>query len=279
MPIRTRILKEKEILRAASEVEKIYPRVVSIVFWRAWEVAAYRYFRMTEPVLDLACGDGRFFQFSWPKIKDVVGIDHDPIACEHARASGVYRDVRQVPAHELPFEDASFASLFSNCALEHMDHIDKVLAESHRVLKPGGLFVTSVVTDKFVEWGMMPLLSKLFHAEKKGAALWQDYEDYHQLRNPFTQEEWVARMEKAGFNVLEQIPIAPEPSGRLFMLFDELWHLKLEDGVEVSQPLHGYLSNLANFTDGFEDVMRGLIKLSPNPALGAGAVFVAQKPK
>lgn len=279
MPIRTRILKEKEILRAAKEVEKIYPRVVSIVFWRAWEVAAYRYFRLAEPVLDLACGDGRFFQFSWPKIKDVVGIDHDPVACEHARKSGVYRDVQQVPAHQLPFDDASFASLFSNCALEHMDHIDKVLAESHRVLKPGGLFVTSVVTDKFVEWGMMPLLSKLFHSERKGAALWQEYEDYHQLRNPFTQEEWVVRMEKAGFNVLEQIPIAPEPSGRLFMLFDELWHLKLEDGVEVSQPLHEYLSSLANFTDGFEDIMRGLIKLSPNPTLGAGAVFVAQKPR
>jgi ubiquinone/menaquinone biosynthesis C-methylase UbiE len=279
MPIRTRKLKEKEILRAAKEVEKIYPRVVSIVFWRAWEVAAYRYFRLVEPALDLACGDGRFFQFSWPKIKDVVGIDHDPVACERARKLGVYREVHQVPAHQLPFSDNSFASLFSNCALEHMDHIDKVLAESHRVLKPGGLFVTSVVTDKFVEWGMMPLLSKLFHADEKGAALWQEYEDYHQLRNPFTQEEWVARMEKAGFDVLEQIPIAPEPSGRLFMLFDELWHLKLENDTEVSQPLHGYLSSLSNFSDGFEDIMRGLIKLSPNPTQGAGAVFVAQKPK
>lgn len=279
MPIRTRILKEKELLRAAKEVEKIYPRVVSIVFWRAWEVAAYRHFRLTEPALDLACGDGRFFQFSWPKIKDVVGIDHDPVACEHARRSGVYREVHQVPAHQLSFADASFASLFSNCALEHMDHIDQALSEAYRVLQPGGLFVASMVTDKFVEWGMMPLLSKLFQAEKKGAALWQEYEEYHQLRNPFSQEEWVARIEKAGFTVLEQIPIAPEPSGRLFMLFDELWHLKLENGTEVGQPLHEYLTRLPNFPDGFEDIMRGLIKLSPNPFVGAGAVFVAQKSK
>lgn len=279
MPIRTRILKEKELLRAAREVENIYPRVVSIVFWRAWEVAAYRYFHLTEPVLDLACGDGRFFCFSWPKVGNVIGIDHDAAACEHARASGVYREVHQVPAHQLPFPDGSFASIFSNCALEHMDYIDQVLAESCRVLKPGGLFVTSVVTDKFVEWGMMPILSKLFQAEKRGVALWQEYENYHQLRNPFSQEEWVARMEKAGFTVLEQIPIAPEPSGRLFMLFDELWHLKLENGTDVSQPLHEYLASLPNFTEGFEDIMRGLVKLSLNPSVGAGAVFVAQKPK
>jgi SAM-dependent methyltransferase len=191
----------------------------------------------------------------------------------------VYREVRQVPAHQLSFPDATFASLFSNCALEHMDHIDRVLSESLRVLRPGGLFVTSVVTDKFVKWGMMPLLSRLFQAEKRGVALWQEYEDYHQLRNPFSQEEWVVRMEKAGFTVLEQIPIAPEPSGRLFMLFDELWHLKLENMTEVSQPLHEYLASLPNFPDGFEDIMRGLVKLSLNPSVGAGAVFVAQKPK
>lgn len=278
MPIRTRVLKEKEILRTASELEKIYPRVISLVIWRAWEVAAYRYYRLVEPVLDLACGDGRLFHFSWPKIRNVVGIDHDPVACSNAQASGIYRDVHQVPAHQLPFSDAAFGSVFSNCALEHMDHIDQVLSESFRVLKPGGFFLSSVVTDKFVEWGMMPLMSKLFFAEGKGRSLWQDYVDYHQLRNPFTQEEWVARLEKAGFGVQEQIPIAPEPSGRIFMLFDELWHVRLEDKVELSQKLHGYLASLPDFSRGFEDILRGLIKLSLNPTVGAGLVIAARKP-
>ena len=278
MPVPIRLLKETEVLLTAREIGKIYPQVVSLILWRAWEVAAYRYYRLVEPVLDLACGDGRFFHFSWPKIRDAVGIDHDPSACSNAQTSGIYREVHQVPAHQLPFSDATFGSVFSNCALEHMDHIDQVLLENFRVLKPGGLFLASVVTDKFVEWGMMPLMSKLYSAEGKGETLWQDYVDYHQLKNPFTQEEWVARVEKAGFRVQEKIPIAPEPSGRIFMLFDELWHIKLKDKVELSQKLHEYLSSLPDFSSGFDDILRGLMKLSLNPTVGAGLVIAARKP-
>lgn len=277
MSIPTRFLNENEILAAAKEVEQVYPRVVSIVFWRAWEAAAYRHHRLEEPILDLACGDGRFFRFCWPNVRDVVGVDHDENACASARASGVYREVHQVPAHQLSFADERFASIFSNCALEHMDHIDQVLSESYRVLRPGGLFISSMVTDKFVEWGMLPLLSKLFQAEVRGQALWQDYADYHQLRNPFPPQEWAARIEHAGYRLLEHTPIAPEPFGRMFMLFDEMWHVKLEDGAELSQVLHAYLSQLPNFTSGMEDIMRGLMKLSYQPGVGAGAVFVAQK--
>ncbi len=278
MSVRTRILEENEILKAAEAVEEIYPRVVPIVFWRAWEVAAYSHTHLQEPVLDLACGDGRLFKFCWPEIKNVTGIDHDMHSCEQARASGVYKDVHQVPAHQLPFDDESFASMFSNCALEHMDHIDQVLAESYRVLKSGGLFIASVVTDKLVEWGMLPLLSKLFQAEKKGQILWQEYENNHQLHNPFSQGEWIMKMEKAGFQVLEHIPIAPEPAGRIFMLFDELWHLKLDETSELGQPLHTYLSQLPNYSNGIQNIMRGLLQLSLHPSVGAGMVFIAQKP-
>jgi len=279
MSVKTRFLNETEILQSVHEMDRIYPRVLPIVLWRAWEVAAYRSHALAEPVLDLACGDGRFFHQLWPQITDVVGIDLDETACANARATGIYKEVHQVPAHKLPFEDNRFSSVFSNCALEHMDRIDDVLSESCRVLKPGGFFVTSVVTDKLVEWGMMPLLSTLFSAEERGRQIWSDYEEYHHLRNPFSPEEWMKRMEGAGFQILEHTPIAPEPFSRIFMLFDEAWHFKLAGANdELGQDIHGYLRQLQNYSSGLEDILRGLIKLSPNPSLGAGAVFIAQKP-
>ncbi len=71
----------------------------------------------------------------------------------------MYTEVHQVSAHNLPFTDGAFASVFSNCALEHMDYIDRVLSETFRVIQDGGLFVASVVTDKIVEWEMLPSIS------------------------------------------------------------------------------------------------------------------------
>jgi SAM-dependent methyltransferase len=277
MAVVTRYLDAEEILKAAGEIEKLYPRAIPIVLWRAWEVAAYRACTLKEPVLDLACGDGRFFRFLWPLATDVIGIDSDETACTNARAAGVYKEVHHVPAHQLPFEANQFASIFSNCALEHMDHIDGALGESNCVLKPGGLFVSSVVTDKFVEWGMLPLLSKLFQAADRGEKQWKNYENYHHLRNPFTLQEWIARIERAGFRILQQAPILPEPIGRLFMLFDEAWHVDLGQGRELGLVLHQYLAQLHNYEAGMQDIMRGLMRLTYQPLIGAGAVFVAQK--
>jgi ubiquinone/menaquinone biosynthesis C-methylase UbiE len=273
-----RLLEEKEVIAAVAELNKIYPYIPSLVLWRAWEYAAYRHYRLQDPVLDLACGDGQFFNLLWQDVRHVVGIDLDEQTCERARASGVYKEVRQTAAHELPFADAAFASVFSNCALEHMDYIDEVLSETCRVLQPGGAFIASVVTDKFTEWELLPLLSAKFGDKKRAQELKTAYEDFHHIRNPFTNAEWVARVENAGFTVKEYYPIVPEPYGRIFMLLDELWHVA--DGEkEIGQDLYSYLSGLSNFSAGMQDIVGGLLKLSPNPSVGAGLVFIAEKRK
>ena len=124
----------QEVLDAFESMENIYPRVLPITMWRAWELAAYRHFNLPEPVLDLACGDGSFFRLVWPNVQDVVGIDIDPTTVESAVASGVYKEVYNVSASELPFEDSSFNSIFSNCALGHMDNIVGVIKGAHRLL-------------------------------------------------------------------------------------------------------------------------------------------------
>ena len=39
---------------------------------------------------------------------------------------------------ELPFENEQFSSIFSTAAFEHVNELDKALAEMYRVIKPGG---------------------------------------------------------------------------------------------------------------------------------------------
>ncbi|MDD2921822.1 MAG: methyltransferase domain-containing protein [Anaerolineales bacterium] len=273
-----RLLEEKEIIEAVADLNKIYPYIPSLVLWRAWEYAAYRHYRLQDPTLDLACGDGQFFNLVWGNAGRVMGIDIDEQVCARARASGVYAEVRQTAAHELPFADNTFASVFSNCALEHMDYIDQVLSEACRVTQPGGLFIASVVTDKFTEWELLPLLEAKLGNATRARELKEVYEEFHHIRSPFTIEEWIARVENAGFAVNDYYPIAPEPFGRIFMLLDELWHVKGEK-TEIGQDMYAYLSGLSNFSEGMQDIVGGLLKLSPNPNVGAGLIFVAEKRK
>jgi ubiquinone/menaquinone biosynthesis C-methylase UbiE len=49
----------------------------------------------------------------------------------------------------MPFKDECMATVISNSAMEHMPPLDSVLAEIHRVLRPGGSLCMTVPTDKF----------------------------------------------------------------------------------------------------------------------------------
>jgi SAM-dependent methyltransferase len=66
-------------------------------------------------------------------------VDADPAALAGQERETVVADMR-----ELPFGDASFASVLSVHSVEHVPDPDSVLAEAARVLEPGGtaVFVT-----------------------------------------------------------------------------------------------------------------------------------------
>jgi SAM-dependent methyltransferase len=77
-------------------------------------------------VLDVGCGDKPYAPY-FATAAEYVGVDVDS---PHA-------DVR-APAESLPFEDASFDLVLCVQVLEHVDDPARVVAELHRVVKPGG---------------------------------------------------------------------------------------------------------------------------------------------
>jgi SAM-dependent methyltransferase len=181
----------EQFYAAFSELEDMYPRVLPLTLWRAWELGLYRTFTLPAPVLDLGCGDGQFFHRIWAKQPVADGIDISVDAVEKAQKSGVYRRVFQSPASEIPVASQTYQAIFSNCALEHMDHIDRVLAEASRVLVPGGKFLFSVVTDRLVAWSALRPLARALGKPERGDILWESYEAFHHLVNPLSQEEWL----------------------------------------------------------------------------------------
>jgi SAM-dependent methyltransferase len=88
-------------------------------------------------VLDVGCGVGHSFHRLAPRV--TVGVDVDAASLAGQDRKTVVADMR-----ELPFEDASFASVIASHAIEHVPNPGRAVAEVARVLKPTGIaaFVT-----------------------------------------------------------------------------------------------------------------------------------------
>lgn len=276
--MRQNLLSSEEVLKGYDVVSQLYPYIPSMSIWRAWECAAYRRYTLSEPVLDLGCGDGRFFRLVWPQLRDVVGVEMDLGVADAARRSGIYREVIATSAHKLPVKPESFAAAFANCSLEHMDHLPEVLSSVYRSLRPNGAFLCSVVTDKFMQWATLPLLVEKIGERQRAQALQVEYEMYHHLRNPLPPHEWREHLAHAGFEVVEQAPIVPEIMTRLFLFIDHLWHVsRPDDKGELGDVLFSYLTTFPHFPHAFRRVLTGILQMEQDWSIGSGSIFWARR--
>jgi SAM-dependent methyltransferase len=93
-------------------------------------------------VLDLGCRDGALSRV-YAEGNSLVGVDADREALAEAEKLGI--DTYWADLDEpLPFEEASFDVVVAGELLEHLRDPRRVVAETRRVLRPGGTFVASV---------------------------------------------------------------------------------------------------------------------------------------
>jgi SAM-dependent methyltransferase len=269
------LLSDEEILDGYDAVSQLYPYIPSLLLWRAWEFAAYKRHSLRQPALDVGCGDGRFFRLVWPDIRDVYGIDQEPAAVERAAQSGVYRRVWRADAAVLPADIGPFESVFANCSLEHMDNIDSVFASVRRTLAPGGTFLFSVVTDNIASWFSPATFVRALGEEALANRLFEEWLQYHHLVNQLSIEQWCATLVKAGFEVIEHVPIIPEVTARLFLLLDGLWHIR-QDQTTLGQRLHLRLQQVPQFAAAFRGILQSALMMETDRSIGCGAVLVVK---
>jgi SAM-dependent methyltransferase len=143
-------------------------------------------------VLDVATGGGHVAYTFAPHVARVWATDITQEMLDQVKAEAAKRGLTNVratyaKAEALPFEDASFDLVTCRVAPHHFDSIPEFLAETHRVLKPGGVFalVDNVVPDGSVG----------------------DYVNaFERLRDPshlraWTMQEWRAALAAAGYAV------------------------------------------------------------------------------
>jgi 2-polyprenyl-6-hydroxyphenyl methylase/3-demethylubiquinone-9 3-methyltransferase len=128
-------------------------------------------------VLDIGCGGGflaeEFAALGCP----VTGVDPSPVsvgaARAHAAGRGLGIDYRVGAGEDLPGPDAAFDVACCCDVLEHVSDVDRVISETARVLRPGGLYLFDTInrtrTSKLLaikaaqEWRLTRLTGVAFH--------------------------------------------------------------------------------------------------------------------
>jgi ubiquinone/menaquinone biosynthesis C-methylase UbiE len=94
-------------------------------------------------ILDVGCGSGGLARRLVEEGADVTGVDPNPQALTAARTLAPAARFEEASAEALPFEDAAFDVVIILNALHHVpfDVMDRALAETARVLRPGGWLI------------------------------------------------------------------------------------------------------------------------------------------
>jgi 2-polyprenyl-6-hydroxyphenyl methylase/3-demethylubiquinone-9 3-methyltransferase len=128
--------------------------------------------------LDVGCGGG-FLAEEFARIGcRVVGVDPSPVsirtAREHAESAGLEIEYAVATGERLPLDSASFEIVYCCDVLEHVSDLDRVIEETARVLKPGGIYlfdtinrttVSKVLAIKLVQdWRLTRLIDTRLHS-------------------------------------------------------------------------------------------------------------------
>lgn len=116
---------------------------------RAVEAEFYQTLDLPAPTLDVGCGDGHFASLTFDRQID-VGLDPGHVPIHAAKEYNAYRLLVEAEGGRMPFPNGYFASAFSNSVLEHIPHVEWVLAETASVLKPGAPFYFCVPNPRYL---------------------------------------------------------------------------------------------------------------------------------
>jgi SAM-dependent methyltransferase len=227
---------------------------------------------LAEPVLDLGCGDGHFAGYAYGR-PPTVGIDVSERNVRDARARGVYESLVVADASRMPFPDAAFATVTSNCVIEHIPDVESAMAEISRVLRPGGRLIFGVPSDQFGRMLLVP--SVLRRASAPGLAerysAWFNRNAIHVTTD--SPRAWHERLARHGFAIDRwQYYLSPAAT-RAFDLAHYLGVPRL-----ISHKLTGKWVAFPNpIADGFFRAWLGRFADEVDPRIGSCIFFEARK--
>ncbi len=165
--------------------------------------------------LDIGCGGGLMAEEVAHLGFQVHGVDLSGPSIEtarrHAAESGLEIEYSVATGEQLPFPEESFDLVYCCDVLEHVDNVDSVIAESARVLRPGGIYFYDTINRTLPAKLVMIKL-----AQEWSATSWMppSIHDYNQFIKP---AELHAYLQQHGLTPQESIGLAPSSPLKLLL--------------------------------------------------------------
>jgi 2-polyprenyl-6-hydroxyphenyl methylase/3-demethylubiquinone-9 3-methyltransferase len=135
--------------------------------------------------LDIGCGGGLLAEEMTRLGCHVTGVDPSAsslaVARAHAHASGLSITYLEGVGEQLPFPDASFDLVYCCDVLEHVHDLERVIAETARVLKPGGVYCYDTINRTLIS---RFVTITLFQEWRAARILPQGLHDWHHYITP-----------------------------------------------------------------------------------------------
>lgn len=161
------------------------------------------YLDKAAPILEAGCGPAHLVYYFRERGYNMLGADYAPEALipTHARFPAIPLHIADV--HHLPYPTNIFGGYLSFGVVEHFEHGPAaVLAEAHRVLRPGGILVLTVPHPNFVE-GLRNTVNRLFPARLAKVGPRAEY-----YETTYTHRQLAQYVTDAGFNIKRIVPFA-----------------------------------------------------------------------
>lgn len=177
-------------------------------WFRSLELHAYESadLELQRPVLDLGCGNGMVARTLIDRgilsEGSLFGIDYEQLPLTQAHDAAIHTGLARADGRRLPFADGAFGSVVSNGVLSSIpEGIEHLLDEVARILRPGGTFVTTIPTDRFIDSLLWPrVLGSVSEGARRSYVRRINRRLDH--RGEYASvEEWRTRWEKSGLRV------------------------------------------------------------------------------
>jgi len=229
-------VRQEKIREHYDTVADIYDSHYDCVRGRSYHNHISGYVMETLPkngrLLDIGCGTGLFVEKYMEGGRDVTGLDISRRMIERARRRCPECGFTIGTGDNLPFRDDSFDAVSSLLVFSYLKNPEFMLAEAHRVLKPGGKIAICTLGKKLLTRGI-PVLYHISEKIKVKHVVMKNFGEHY-----YDEREMQELFSGAGF---ENIGIRWCSFAHINMI-DPLFNLasKLEPFVEKRVPQMTY---------------------------------------